>query len=166
MKKLFFLVMIFLTACTGMVTKPEVTLKDVKLAGIGPQGVSLDFYLQVNNPNSVDLKLKDYSYDVKIMSLPFAHGSSRQSYDFYAKSTTDLLIPVQIPYTDLLEILRRLPDPNAIPYQLHANLTMGTTLGSMAVPVTTSGTIAIPQKYRPQHALKKIGDFLKGLEMQ
>jgi LEA14-like dessication related protein len=166
MKKLLLLFTLLLSACTAFVSKPEVALKNVRIAGLDAEGVDLDFYLSVRNPNSFDLKLNNYTYDVKIMSLPLAHGNSRTPYNFCANSTTDMLIPVKIPYGGLMDILKRHPDPEAIPYQLRADLNIGAALGNMNVPVNKSGTLAIPKEYHPSNALKKLGDFLKGFEKQ
>jgi LEA14-like dessication related protein len=164
MKYLFFIPLILLSACTAFVTKPEVTVKDVKLAGVNSDGVTLDIYLSVNNTNSFDLKMKGYSYDVKILALPMAQGSSAEPYYFHAESATDAIIPVNISYNNLLEVLKRRPDPEAIPYQLHADLAVETSLGDMNIPVNKSGTVALPKEYQPSNIFKKIGNFLKGLE--
>lgn len=166
MKNFLMLSLILLSGCTTLITKPEVTVKDVKLVGVDSGGIDLDFYLSVKNTNSFDLKMKGYSYDVKIMALPLAKGASIETQNFYAKSTSDLLIPVKISYNDLIEILKRRPNPDAIPYQLHADLTADTTLGDMIIPVNKSDTVSIPKEYRPSNMLKKIDDFLKGLKKQ
>src|SRR5512137_319625 len=102
MKNLLIVSLLLLTSCTTFITRPEVTVKDVKLVGLDTDGINLNFYLSVNNTNSFDLKMKGYSYDVKIMALPLAKGSSAEPYYFQAKSTTDALIPVKISYNDLL----------------------------------------------------------------
>jgi LEA14-like dessication related protein len=161
MRNLLILSLILLSGCTAFIIKPEVTVKDIKLVGLDTGGIDLDFYLSVKNTNSFDLKMKSYNYDVKIMALPLAKGASLETHDFYAKSAADLLIPVKISYNDLIEILKRRPNPDAIPYQLHADLTADTTLEEMIIPVNKSGTVYIPKEYRPSSMLKKIDDFLK-----
>ena len=166
MKKLLLLFVFLLTACTALVSKPDVALKNVKFVAIDSEGIGLDFYLSVRNPNSFDLRLNNYSYDVKIMSLPLARGNSRTPCNFSANSTTAMLIPVKIPYQGLMDILTRRPDLDAIPYQLRADLNIGTALGNMNVPVNKSGTLAIPKEYHPSNTLKKLGDRLKGFEKQ
>ncbi len=164
MKTLLFLTLIFLSGCSVFMTKPEITLKSVKMVGLDSKDMELDFYFSVNNPNSFDLRLKEYSYDVRVLSLPLAKGNAKTSYDFYANSTSDLLIPVKIPYNNLLEIFKRNPSPDAIPYQIHAELTVSSGIGSMAIPVTKSGTFSIPAGLYPSYLRKKIDDFLRGLE--
>jgi LEA14-like dessication related protein len=164
MKKLILLITLLLTSCTAFVSKPEVALKNVRIAGLDAEGIDLDFYLSVRNPNSFDLKLNNYNYDVKIMDLPLARGSSRATYDFHANSSTDMLIPVKIPHGALIDILKRRPNPDAIPYHLHADLNIGAAFGNMNVPVNKSGTLSIPKEYHPSNIFKKLGDFLKGFE--
>ncbi|MBP1752502.1 MAG: lipoprotein [Geobacteraceae bacterium] len=166
MKILLVASMLFLTACSTFIAKPEITLKDVKLVGVGAEGFDLDFYFSVRNPNSFDLKLKDYTYDVKIMSLLLAQGSSQATQNFYANSTSDLLLPAKIPYSGLIDILKRRPNPDAIPYQLHADLNIGGAIGTTRVPIDKSGTFKVPKEYYPNNLLKKVGDFLKGLEKE
>jgi LEA14-like dessication related protein len=164
MKILLFLSMFIFSGCSVFVAKPEITLKNVKMVGLDSKDMELDFYFSVNNPNSFDLRLENYSYDVKIISLPLAQGKANTSSVFYANSATDLLIPVKIPYQNLLEIFKRNPNPDAIPYQIHAELTIGRGIGTITVPVTKSGNFAIPGELYPSYIRNKIGDFLKGLE--
>jgi LEA14-like dessication related protein len=163
-KTLLFLSMLLLSACAAFVTKPEITLKDVKLVGLNSEGLDLDFYLSVYNPNSFDLQLKNYRYDVKIVSLPLAQGNSRTTYDFYSKSASELLIPVRIPYNGLIEVIKRRPNPDAVPYQLHAEMTVGAAVGNLTIPVNKSGTFRIPKEYRPKNVLNMIGDFINGIK--
>ncbi len=163
MKMLLILSMLLLTGCASLVAKPEVTLKDVKFAGLDSKNIGIDVYLSVHNPNSFDLSLKNYSYDISIVSLPVAKGNAEASYDFYADSTTDILVPVKIPFSSVFEILKRTPDPDAIPYQVHAELTIGRGIASLTVPVTKSGTLAVPKELYSSALRKKVGDFLKGL---
>jgi LEA14-like dessication related protein len=164
MKILITLLFLFpLAACTTLIAKPEVSLKNVKLSGLDSEGVNLDFNFAVRNPNSFDLKLNHYDYDLKIISVSLARGTSGTVHEFLANSTSNLLIPVKIPHSALIDILRQNPDPNAIPYKLQANLNLGGVFGGLNLPITKSGTFAIPEEYQPAKGLRKLGDFLKGL---
>ncbi|MDD2318485.1 MAG: LEA type 2 family protein [Geobacteraceae bacterium] len=160
MKKLLFLSLLFLTACSMAVQKPTVALKDVRFAGLNGDGISLNFLLDVTNPNTFDLPLQGYSYEVRLMTLPLARGESKDSLSFYGKTSTDMLIPVRVSYADILEIIKHNPGLKEIPYQLHANLNLGTPLGAIAVPVTKGGTVTVPKQYQPDSLLRKFGDLL------
>jgi LEA14-like dessication related protein len=162
MKKLLLLPLLLVTACSMIVEKPKVDLADVRFAGLDGNGVTIDFLLTVTNPNSFDIPLNGYTYTAGMMNLPLARGESRDSVIFPGKTSTDMLIPVRIAYTDVLQILRRHPGLNEIPYQLTTDLAVGTPVGNITIPVRKSGTVTIPEKYRPGTLFRKFGDFLKG----
>jgi len=118
MKKLLFLSLLFLTACSMAVQKPTVALKDVRFAGLNGDGISLNFLLDVTNPNTFDLPLQGYSYEVRLMTLPLARGESKDSLSFYGKTSTDMLIPVRVSYADILEIIKHNPGLKEIPLSI------------------------------------------------
>ena len=164
MKKLLFLSLLFLTACAMAVEKPTVKIKDVRFAGVDGRGVSLDFLLDVTNPNSFDLPLHGYTYDVSLMAVPLVRGESKESQTLYGKASTDMLIPVRISYADVLKIVQRTPGLKELPYQLNADLSLGTPLGNIAVPVRTGGTVTIPKQYQSGSLLRQFGDLLKSAD--
>lgn len=162
MKTMLLFALLLATSCSMIVEKPQVNLTDVRIAGLDSEGVSIDFLLTVNNPNSFDLPLKGYVYDVRLMALPLARGESRDSVTFGGKSATEMLIPVRIAYSDVMEILKRRPGLKEIPYQLNANLDMGTPIGSFKVPVSKGGVLSVPEQYRPVNLLRQLNGLLKG----
>jgi LEA14-like dessication related protein len=159
MKRLLLLVCSFLTGCTMFMAQPEVMVKDVSLAGLDRDGVEMDLGLTVTNPNSSSIRLSRYSYNLLISELPMTRGEQHESFEFKGNTTTDIRLPLHIRYNDLLEILKRIPDPDHIPYQLTADFDLNTQLGTFTVPVAKRGNFAIPQNYRPGQILKKLNDF-------
>lgn len=159
----FLLTLVALSGCTSFVTHPEVTVEDLNVVSLDAAGAGMELYLKVKNPNGFDVKLEGYSYDLRVMALPLAKGGAREEVKFPAKGETDFRIPIRISYQDLIEILKRKPDPDRIPYQLAAGLELETPVGAMTVPVQRSGTYAIPKEYRPSSLFGRIGDFFKAL---
>lgn len=151
-----------LCSCSVFVSDPQVTLKDVNVVGVDTGGVEIEFYLSVKNNNPFDLKLMGYNYDLRVMALPTASGGSRETLEFKAGKSADMRIPVRLSLSSLLEILKRRPDPNAIPYNIVAGLELDTPVGAVTVPVDHSGAFAVPQNYRPAYFLKQISDVFKG----
>lgn len=152
---------VLLSGCGTLVTAPAVTVQDFNVVSMDPAGAGMELYLRVKNPNSFDVKLQGYSYDIKVMALPLVRGGAREEVNFPANEETDVRIPIQITYADLLEILKRRPDPENIPYQLAAGLDLETPMGQMTVPVKRSGTYAIPRKYRPSAIFGKLADIFQ-----
>lgn len=162
MKKNVYLLLLFvlLAGCTT-VQDPVVTVKDLNVVSLGPAGAGMELFLRIRNPNSFDVRLQGYSYDLKVMALPLASGGAREEVKFAGKAETDLRIPIRISYGDLLEILKRKPDPDNVPYQLAAGLDIETPVGQMTVPVNRTGTYAIPKQYRPSALFGVLGNLLK-----
>lgn len=164
MKKAVWLVVLVLTlsGCTLFVKEPQVAVRDLNVVSLDPAGLGMELYLTVDNPNSFDLRLLGYSYDLKVMALPLAKGGARDEIRFPAKSETGVRIPVKIGYSELIEILKRMPDPDHIPYTLSAGLDLETPVGQRSIPVNRTGTYAVPPQYRPGNLFKGLGNLFKG----
>jgi LEA14-like dessication related protein len=158
---LLLLTFIALAGCSSFVKEPVVTVKDLKVVSLDAAGAGMELSLAVKNPNPYDIKLLGFSYDLKVMSLPLTKGGAREEIKFPSHEETEVKIPIRIPYGDLLEILKRMPNPDAVPYQLAAGLDLDSPLGQLSVPVSRSGTYMIPKRYRPSAILGKFADFFK-----
>jgi len=156
LKKLFVLlsVILLLNGCSLFMSKPEIAVKGVEIASVNRAGVEMDFLIAVTNPNSYSLKLTGYSYNLSVSALPLAKGENHEVVEFSGNTTTAIRLPVRVTFQDLLEILKRRPDPEHIPYQLTAGLDLQTPFGYVVIPVDKSGTFAVPQKFRPDRFLK------------
>jgi LEA14-like dessication related protein len=160
-KVVYLLLLAFLgTGCTMLVKTPVVKVRDLNVVSLDGSGVEMQLHLMVQNANPYDIKLLGYNYDLKVMTLPLAKGEARDEVSFPAGVETDLRIPIKVSYGDLLEILKGL-DPNQIPYVLQAGLDLQTPLGRLNLPVTHTGTYAVPKQFRPGSLLNKLGNFLK-----
>lgn len=164
MKKLLFAVMLMICGCSAFVEKPQVDLKEVRVGGVDGEGIDIDFLLSVTNPNSFDLTLNEYVYDLRLLALPLAHGSSQQPQRFPGRTATDTLVIAKVPYSSIIDIIKRRPGMTSIPYQLDADLKIGTSYGEFSVPVTKTGFLDVPESYRPKNLLDRVQDFLKNLE--
>jgi len=150
---------LLLGACSLFLSQPTVSVKEVSLAGLDDTGVNLDLQLAVHNPNLFDLNLQGFRYDLRVLALPFAAGESREPVAFPGQSTTDVRLPVRVSYRDFLEVLKRRPDPDRVPYQLRGGLELTTVWGSRSLPLDASGTFAIPPRYRPSYLMQQVTDF-------
>ena len=149
-----------LGGCSAMVQNPVVTVKDLNVVSLDTRGAGMELHLNVENKNPFDITLRGYSYNLDIMALPLAKGGGREEIRFPANDATDLRIPIRISYSDLLEILKRKPDPDKIPYHVTAGLDIDTPVGQLTVPIDRKGTYALPKEYRPSNLLNSLTNFL------
>jgi LEA14-like dessication related protein len=161
MKNLLLVVLLFLTACSVLYEKPTAKLKDVHFAGLSNDSAAIDVLLTINNPNTFDLTLLRYTYQLNLQHVHLADGASGAVHPFPGKSERDLRIPVRISYADLVKLARQRPSLTDIPYQLNAELAVDTPIGPLTVPLAKNGTISVPEQYRPGNYLKnKLGNLL------
>lgn len=154
---------LLLTAgCASLIQEPQVALKRTNIIGLDTAGADLEFYLGITNPNSFDLSLLGYTYDLRVMTLPLAASGLQETIPIPAGRETDMRLPVRVTFGDLLEILKRRPDPDKIPYQIKARLHLKSPLGEMVIPVERDGSFALPEKYRPSFYLDRFRDVFSG----
>lgn len=151
------------TGCSLFFSNPEITVKDVNLIALDGGGVTVEFLLTVRNPNSFDLKLHGYSYNLNVYDLPLAKDGGRETITFTGNAVTEVRLPVRVDYRALGELLKRRPDPDSVPYQLSAEFEVETPFGTATLPVERSGTFVIPKRYRPDYYLQKLNDVINGL---
>ncbi len=161
MKRFCFLCIVLLAGCTLFVAKPEIEVKRVTLSGVDRSGIVLNFLLSIANRNSYAIRLNGYRYDLLVTDLPLAKGENRVPVEFKGNSVTDVELPVKIAFHDLLEILKRCPDPANIPYRLKANFDLHTPFWTVDVPLEKNGILNVPQKYRPDRFMKQFQEFFK-----
>lgn len=154
------LMVLVLSGCSSLFVKePVVTVKGVDLVSVDAAGVGMEVELTIENRNGYDIKLLGYSYDLQVMALPLAKGGTRETVTFPAATTTDLRIPIRLGLGELMEILKRIPNPDRVPYRLKAGLDLDSPFGHLSVPVDKSGTYQVPAKFRPSFYLDKVRDF-------
>lgn len=149
------------TGCSGLVHEPKVTLKQTNIIGLDTAGADLEFYLAITNPNSFDLSLLSYTYDLKVMTLHVANSGLQDTLTIPSGQEADMRLPVRIKYSDLIEVLKRSPDPDKVPYELNARLHVKTIFGEKIIPIEKNSTFAIPQNYRPDFYLERFKDLFK-----
>ena len=147
--------------CSSFVKEPQVVVRKVAIVGLDTSGVDVEFQLTVTNPNMFDISLLGYSYDLKVLTLPLANGGRQETIQFPAGRDTDLLLPLRVNHSSLVNILKRRPDPDRIPYQLQALLSISTPAGEMSLPVEKNDTFSLPERYRPSVWLDRIIDSVK-----
>lgn len=145
---LLLLLLLLMTAgCSSLIQEPLVALKRSNIIGLDTAGADLEFYLGITNPNSFDLSLLGYTYDLRVMTLPLAASGLQEAILIPAGRETDMRLPVRVTFADLLEILKRRPDPDKIPYQINARLHIKSPLGEMVIPVEMDGSFALPKPW-------------------
>ena len=158
-----FLLVVMLPGCASLVQAPRITLKDASVAGLDTSGIDVEFLLGITNPNSFDLTLLNYTFDLRVLARTLSSGGKQETILFPAGKETGMRLPVRLKYSNLLEIIKSAPDPDKLPYQLNTMLHLKTPLGEMAFRVEKSAELSIPEQYRPAVFIDRLRDVLRGI---
>ena len=119
--------------------EPVVTLKDVKLQGIGMTGGSFDVVLSVYNPNGYRLDASQLNYNLFVDTVRFANGTLTQQFTVQEKDSTIVRVPVNFSYAGVGEAGRQLLNTGSVNYRVAGDVTVATPVGSFKVPYDRTG---------------------------
>jgi LEA14-like dessication related protein len=120
--------------------QPVVTLKDVKIRGLGITGGNLDVVLNVYNPNHYRLDATRLTYKVMLSdSVTVATGAVDSRFTVQDRDSTTVPIPVQFTYTGIGEAGRQLLQMGAVNYRVLGDVTVGSVVGNFTIPYSSTG---------------------------
>jgi LEA14-like dessication related protein len=119
--------------------EPVVSVRDVRLNGLGLTGGSVDVALNVYNPNNYRLDATRITYRLLFDTVAFADGAVTQQQTVQSRDTLRLVIPVTFTYRGVGEAGRQILNTGTVNYRLLGDVTVGSPVGRFTVPYSTSG---------------------------
>ncbi len=121
--------------------QPVVHLRDVRVRGLGLTGGSLDVMLSVYNPNGYRLDATQLTYRVNLAgdSITVADGTMSSRFTVQGNDSTVVPIPVNFTYTGIGAAGRSILNNGAVDYHVLGNVTVGSPVGSVTVPYSSTG---------------------------
>lgn len=158
------LVLLLLSSgCAALVREPHIMVQATDIVSVDTGGFDIELLVAVTNPNSFDITLRGYTFDLQVLAVPFASGGLHKTVRFPAGETVSARLPFRVHHNELLGIIKRKPDLDRLPYELDARLAIDTPLGGHTVPISKKDTFSVPQAYRPdtylKHLLKPLRDM-------
>src|SRR5688500_19857699 len=119
--------------------EPVVTLRDVKLQGVGLTGGSFDVVLSVYNPNGYRLDATQLNYNLFVDTLRFANGTLSQQFTVQEKDSAIVRVPVNFSDAGVGEAGRQLLNTGSVHYREAGDVPVRTPDGSFRVPCDRTG---------------------------
>jgi LEA14-like dessication related protein len=119
--------------------EPVVSVRDVRLNGIGFTGGSVDVALNVYNPNNYRLDATRITYRLLFDTVTFATGALTEQQSVQARDTLLLTIPVNFTYRGVGEAGRQILNTGSVNYRLAGDVTVASPLGNFTVPYSATG---------------------------
>jgi LEA14-like dessication related protein len=120
--------------------EPIVSLRNVRVTGLGTTGGAVDVVLDVYNPNNFELNGTRLSYNVLVGdSVPMGSGTYDQRFTVDKGDTTQLTFPLQFTYAGLGAAGRQLIQTGTVDYVVKGDVTVDTPLGQFTRPYQGRG---------------------------
>jgi LEA14-like dessication related protein len=119
--------------------EPVVSVRDIRLNGLGLTGGSVDVALAVYNPNNYRLDATRLTYRLLFDTVTFATGALTEQQTVQSRDTAVIRIPVNFSYRGVGEAGRQILQTGTVNYRLAGDVTVGSPLGNFTVPYSTTG---------------------------
>jgi LEA14-like dessication related protein len=142
------LLVAFLSGCESIeqtFLKPKATVTSIKFGDVTPNWATLLFDVEIENPYSSKLPVRNLSFALTSNERPLFWGGAAQQEMLPAKSKKTVTLSVPVGYQNVIKSFDEFVAGVHIPYEAEVNLTLGTsTLEKMNVPLKKTGQITVP----------------------
>lgn len=119
--------------------EPVVSLKEMRVAGLGLTGGELDVVLSVYNPNGFNLDASSLSYTVMIDNLKFGEGELQSKFVVQENDSSTVRLPLRFTWSGVGEAGRQLMQTGTVNYRVMGTIKVGTPLGPFERPYDRTG---------------------------
>lgn len=120
--------------------EPVVSLREVRIAGLGLTGGNVDVLLSVYNPNQFRLDATRLSYRVDLTDdIRLASGALDTRFAVQERDSTIVRIPISFTYAGIGEAGRQLLGTGAVNYRVAGDVNVATPVGNFTVPYSSTG---------------------------
>ncbi len=138
-------------ACSPLIQKPTATFKSAELRRPGPDGVTIDFHVDVANSNPVSVPMSGAQYKLALGGAQVLDSKVATTGDLPAKGTLPLTLPVTLSFENLLAAQEAIRQSGGdVPYHFDGALEFKLAgaaglAGPVRVPLQFSGTLPLKQ---------------------
>lgn len=119
---------------------PVVSLRDVRVLGLGTTGGQLEVQLGVYNPNQYRLDATRLTYRVFVGdSVGVASGALDTQTTVQAGDSTIVRVPIAFTYSGVGAAAMQLMRTGSVTYRVGGDVTVGSPVGNFTVPYNTTG---------------------------
>jgi hypothetical protein len=127
---------------------PDFDLTSVRIDGLGLMGGSLTLLVDVDNPNSYDLRTGQIDMTIDFEGTRFGEAFLDGSTRFGSETVTPIELPLSFSWGGVGAGARALLERGAIGYTLATKLTVDTPVGDHPIEMTTRGNVPVRRLIR------------------
>jgi LEA14-like dessication related protein len=135
---------LFLPSCLSwFIEKPTFNLKEVAITRFSLLDVQFLFGVEVQNPNTFDLKLRALEYTVYFNDQEVGKGRMDQEVLIAKSAATLVQVPLQADFKNLGNPLKEILAGRDLQYKIEGAAIVKAALGSATIPFSKSGEVKI-----------------------
>ncbi len=142
------LLLVMMGACASVARaafeSPVVTLRDVRLAGVGLEGGTLDVLLSVYNPNDFNLDASRITYSVLVDSALVGSGEADQRVVVPALDSAVVRLPVRFTWQGAGAAGTVLMNRGSVDYRVKGEMQIVSGVGTITLPYDQRGRFGPP----------------------
>lgn len=127
------------TLGAGSWKEPEVSLKNVRVNGLGLTGGSLEVQLSVYNPNRIPLDATQFTYNVWVDTVKFGSGKTDRRFTVGKGDSTVVSLPLDFSWNGLNSAAKSLLNTGTVNYRVAGDIKVGSALGNYTVRYDQNG---------------------------
>jgi len=143
-----------LMTCVGCsnvnLQKPTAAFKDVSITGINEKGFTMNFDVELANPNDVELPLTAADYGLTLGDVKIMEGKANPGGSIPAKGSSRVMLPVAVTYENLLSAEKFIRQSGGnVPYKFTGGLNAGQGLpllgNALRIPLEYDGKLNLAE---------------------
>lgn len=124
------------------VKKPTAKISNVKITALSLDQADLLFDIKISNPNSININLAGFDYDLLLNKASFLKGTQNKTVNIAAHASSKIQLPLSLRYEDIYKTFKSLSKKDKINYVLKLGLSFDLpVLGTVRVPIETKGSV-------------------------
>jgi LEA14-like dessication related protein len=139
----------------GELEAPKVKFQSLAVGLPTGHGLPLDCTLLVENPNSQDLRVLGYDYELQLEGRMVIQGESREAVTLPARGQTLVTVPILLKLKALPVLLPAVLRQEPINYQISGGVRLASLLGGFRVPFQAAGRMT------PKEGMEQLQLFMK-----
>jgi LEA14-like dessication related protein len=131
--------------CTTVFEKPELRFRGLRVNSIGLGGAAVDVVVDVYNPNSFELGVDHFSYDLTVDNVHFGEGETDAPISVDGHGTASIRLPLHVNWSRLGDVGRGALQTGSVNYGVSGELTVATGFGRRRIPYSKAGRFSVLQ---------------------
>lgn len=150
----FALLIVFMSGCSSLDTvkkaaglkDPAVSIAGMNISTLSAEGMTLQFTLDVDNPNPIPLNLAGFDYQLMLDGKQLMAGEQRDKVKIKAGGNSQVKVPVSLKFSDLSQLVSGAASKENLDYELKTAALMDLpVVGVKKIPASKKGTFPVPK---------------------